>query len=110
MSETMPVEGMTSLLGSATLLIALDVFGIAVGLISLFSIWNIRKTLGGRVGEALNLLVGGIVFTILALGWTILTLLSIVPHTTTDIHHLLMIVGLIFLVLAARSFAQIARP
>lgn len=110
MPETMPVEGVTSLVGSTTLLLALDVFGIIVGIISLISIWNIKKTFGGRMGEALNLLAGGIVFTIFAFGWTILTLLEFVPHTTTDIHHLLMIVGLILLVFAARSFTQIAKP
>lgn len=110
MPDTMPMEGMTSLVSSATLLITIDVFGIIIGIISLLSIWNIKKTLGGRIGEALNLLVGGIAFTILAFGWTILTLLGLVPHSTTDIHHLLMIVALILLVFSARSFIHIAKP
>ena len=110
MPETIPMESVNSLVSSATLLVVLDVFGIIVGIVSLISIWNIKKTLGGRIGEVLNLLVGGIIFTILAFAWTILTLLELVPHTTTDIHHLLMIVGLMLLVFAARSFAHIARP
>lgn len=110
MPETMPMENVSFLVGSSTLLIALDVFGIVVGVVSLLSIWSIKKTLGGRIGEALNLLVGGIAFTILAFGWTILTLLGLIPHATTDIHHLLMIVALILLVFSARSFINIAKP
>ena len=95
---------------SMLLIIVLDVFGILAGLISLAVIYNIKKTLGGRIGTALNLLMGGIMFLLLSFTWTLITMFSVISFAPVDIHHIFMIVGMILLVLAAKSLAKLAKP
>ena len=109
--EYMHMGAQTQLSSSMLFIIGLDIFGVLIGLVSLGTIFNVKKTLGGKIGTALNLLLGGIVFTLLAFGWTLLTVFNVVPSfASIDVHHLFMIIAMILLVFAAKSFAKLAKP
>ncbi|OGZ97027.1 MAG: hypothetical protein A3B34_03925 [Candidatus Sungbacteria bacterium RIFCSPLOWO2_01_FULL_54_21] len=93
-----------------TPVLAFDIAGIIIGVISVLLMLTLKRTLGGRVGAALNLVVGGVLFNILALGWTIVfTRLRLLAPPTVDVHHLFMVSGMVLFVLAARKFSLLAR-
>lgn len=88
----------------------IDVIGVAVGLVSVIRMVGLNKTLGGKMGGAVNLVVGGVALNILAFLWTIVfTRLKILPAPPLDVHHLLMTVGMILFVLAARKFSALIK-
>lgn len=91
-----------------TTILAIDVIGIAVGLVSISMMFNLKKSLGGKIGGALNLVIWGVSANILAFGWTIVfTRLKLYPAPAIDVHHLLMTIGMILFVLAARKLSTL---
>jgi len=95
-----------------TPVLLIDFVGIAVGLVSIFMMFTLKKSIGGRMGNIINLVVGGVSFNILAFGYTVtftrLKLFSIPGGI--DVHHILMTVGMILFVLAARKFSLLGQP
>ena len=92
-----------------TLLMLIDIAGIVIGAISIFTIRKTSKNLGGRVAGALNLFVLGVVAMMLAFTWTIVfSRLHLFPTPWgVDAHHVLMTAGMILFVLAARRFSSL---
>jgi len=98
---------------SITPVLIIDIVGMIVGLVSIFIILNLSKNIGGDVGKALNLIVFGITFMLLALLETIVFgRLSLLQNLkpSVDVHHLFMAVGMIFFVVAAKQFAKLKNP
>lgn len=86
----------------------IDIIGITIGAIAIYMVAVHR--VGGRVGSAVSLFVWGVLFQMLAFLHTIVfSRLALFPKLPTDVHHLLMAVGMIFFVLSARQFASIVR-
>ena len=91
-------------------LVLLDLFGIVVGIVSIWVIAGTKKTVGGKVGEALDLFMFGILAQILAFTWTLVfSRLKLIPAPSLDIHHLLMAVGMILFVLSTKKFASLTK-
>lgn len=91
-----------------TVALGIDIIGITIGLISIYIILKIKKSLGGRVGGALNMFVWGVAFQIFAFSWTIVfTRLALLPKPAIDVHHLLMATGMVLFVAAALKFSKL---
>lgn len=89
-----------------TYVLTIDIIGVAVGFFSVVKMFKLNRTLGGRMGNAINLVLGGVVSNILAFLWTIaFTRLKLLPAPILDVHHFLMTIGMILFVLAARRFS-----
>ena len=94
-----------------TTVLVLDIIGILVGLSSIYIIFHLNKKIKGDIGKALNFFIFGIGFMILAFIWTIIfTRLRLIPSPAIDVHHLLMIIGMIFFVISITQFAKLAKP
>jgi tryptophan-rich sensory protein len=94
-----------------TIVLFIDFLGILIGLLSVAKMIGLKKTLGGRLGTILNLVVVGVSLNILAFAWTVIfTRLKLLPAPSLDVHHLLMTFGMILFVLAAKKFSSIAQP
>lgn len=103
--------GMTQVSSSMSLLLGIDIVGIIIGIISLISVVGLSKKVGGKVGNAVNLLLAGIIFLILSFVWTSLNIIGFISFAfTDDVHHILMIIAATLLVIAARSLAQLMKP
>lgn len=91
--------------------LGIDIVGIATGLIAIFLLLNINKTLGGKISGALKFFVWGVVVMIAAFLWTIIfTRLKMLPPPLIDIHHLLMTTGMLLFIFSAKKFASLLRP
>ena len=89
-----------------TYVLWIDIIGVAVGFISVAKMLKLNRTLGGRIGNAVNLVVGGVALNVLAFLWTIIFIrLKLFTPPALDIHHLLMTIGMILFVFAARKFS-----
>lgn len=94
-----------------TPVLLIDITGILIGVASIYLMLALKRTVGGSVGAALNLVVGGVLFNLLAFIWTIVfTRLRLYPPPAVDVHHLFMVCGMILFVLAARKFSHLTRP
>lgn len=82
--------------------ITIDIFGVLIGITSILLILNVIKSFKGSLREGFNYLIYGIAFQVLAL----------LEHTLSDlgifmipvgisIHHILMIIGIVFFTLGA---------
>lgn len=90
--------------------IIIDGVGILIGLFSIYLIMVRGKLIGGNVKEALNLVVWGIIFNIIALLVTLLaSRLKIItlPAEVIDLHHALMTVGMVFFIVSAKKFSDL---
>jgi len=91
-----------------TYALGIDIIGVAVGLISVAKMLKLNRILGGRIGNAVNLVVGGVTLNVLAFLWTIVfTRLKLFAPPALDIHHLLMTIGMALFVFAARKFSAL---
>ena len=87
-----------------TPVLIIDVSGVAIGLISVLKMLKLNRMLGGKIGGAVNLVVGGVILNMIAFLWTIIfTRLKLFPAPPLDVHHLLMTVGMVLFVFAARK-------
>lgn len=94
-----------------TMVLILDIIGILVGLLSIYIIFHLNRKIKGDIGKALNFFIFGIGFMILAFIWTIIfTRLKLIPSPAIDVHHLLMIIGMIFFVISITQFAKLTKP
>lgn len=88
----------------------IDIVGVLAGVISIGVILSSSRTVGGQVGSAFNLVLIGILFQMSAVIYTIVfTRLKLFPAPVVDIHHGLMVIGLVFFVMAARQFAKLSQ-
>ncbi len=88
----------------------IDILGIVVGLWGIYMVY--RHKLGGKVGTAVNYFVWGVVFQLGAFVYTILygrLDLGLSAPGPTDVHHLLMAVGMVFFAVSAVKFANLLR-
>lgn len=90
-----------------TVLIIIDIVGLIIGTVSIYSLRASSKKLGGRVASAINLFIVGVVCMMLAFAWTLVfSRLELFPNPfPIDAHHALMTLGMILFVLAARRFS-----
>lgn len=96
----------------------IDTVGILIGLFSVFLVIRTLGKVGGQVGAAFKFTLVGVIAQMLALTYNLLTAeLTVipVPHTffgglisNHHLHDVLMIIGLIFFVLAARQFSKLS--
>ncbi len=90
------------------LLEIIDIIGIVIGIASVIQIQISARGLGGRVASALNLFTAGIIAMVLAFTWTLVFVrLKLYAAPALDAHHLLMMLGMILFVLAARRFSTL---
>lgn len=89
------------------LLIIFDIIGIIIGIISIITIRKTSKMLGGRVAGALSLFTWGVVAMVLAFAWTLFFSRLQLWTAPLDVHHILMTIGMILFVLAARRFSSL---
>lgn len=88
----------------------IDITGVIIGIVSISMMIGLKRSLGGRIGVAVNLVVGGVTFNIFAFVWTIVfTRLKLFPAPLLDVHHLLMTVGMILFVIAAKKFSSLTQ-
>lgn len=89
--------------------LTIDILGVLVGLIAIYYVYTAR--VGGRVGKAVSLFVWGIIFQVSAISYTIVfgRLALFAKPGGVDIHHLLMVVGLVLFVWGARVYASLLR-
>lgn len=88
----------------------IDFIGVAAGLICLWIIASASSKIGGQVGSAFNLVLGGIIFQMAAIVYTIIfTRLKLFPAPPVDIHHALMVIGLILFVISAKKFSDLTK-
>ena len=91
-----------------TTVLIIDFVGVIIGFISIAKMLKLNSTLGGRIGGSINLVVGGVMLNVLAFLWTIVfTRLKLLQAPLLDVHHLLMTVGMILFVLAAKKFSSL---
>jgi hypothetical protein len=92
----------------------IDFTGIVVAVIAVIILFDLRNSIGGRVGVALVPLIWGILFNVAALGWSIVFVnLSLFPEISyfwVDPHDLLMAIGMLFFLIAARKFILLKHP
>ena len=88
----------------------IDIIGAIIGLFSIWFIVQTKAQTGEESARGLNLFIWGVVFMVFAFLDSIvflrLSLLTIFSKPPLDIHHILMTVGMIFFVFAARDMAQ----
>ena len=82
--------------------IIIDVFGILVGIISIFLILNIAKSFKGSLRTSFNYIIYGVSFQVLALLEDALKDLGVYsPPEGISIHHFIMIIGIALFTIAA---------
>ena len=82
--------------------VTIDLFGILIGVISIFLILNITKSFKGNLKTSFNYIIYGVSFQVLALLEDILTDLSVYSSPEgISIHHFVMIIGILFFTIAA---------
>lgn len=82
--------------------VTIDIFGVLVGVISIFLIFNIAKSFKGSLRASFNYIIYGVSFQVLALLDDALTDLRVYsPPEGISIHHLIMIIGIVFFTIAA---------
>lgn len=91
-----------------------EITGILVAVISVMAFMDLKNSIGGRVGIALKPVILGVFFNAAALGWTIFSIrLDIFPNASKlwlDPHGLLMAIGMVFFLVAARKFILLKNP
>lgn len=93
-----------------TWVLMIDFIGVTAGLICLWVIVSASSKVGGQVGSAFNLVLGGILFQMAAIIYTIIfTRLKLFSAPPVDIHHALMVIGLILFVISAKKFSDFSR-
>lgn len=114
-----------------TLELAIDIVATILGFISIFLLVRLNRNLGGKMNTAVRLFIGGIVFMVLAFAWTMVFGHVGVELTVggmgamegmegmgaggmqadgdryVDAHHILMAIGMIFLILSSRKFSSL---
>lgn len=95
--------------------IIIDLIGIAIGVGAVVLGLNLKKTIGGRVGEGLTYFMWGVVWMVLAFVYTLFNarfntvLKGQLNLGGVDIHHALMTLGMIFFIVSARKFTRLAK-
>lgn len=90
--------------------LAIDIIGVATAILSLIIIINASRKIGGQIGSSFNLILWGILLQMSAIIYTIIfTRLKILPAPPIDIHHGLMVIGLVFFVVAAKKFSDLSQ-
>lgn len=103
------IKQMPDFLTPKSIVLLIDFVGVLAGVISVLVIFNTFKVIGGQVRSTFSLVLLGIIFQMLAIIYTIIfTRLKLFPAPSVDVHHALMVVGLVFFVLAARQFAKLS--
>lgn len=93
-----------------SLVLIIDIIGVGIGVICLWVIISTSSKVGGQVGSAFNWVLLGILFQMAAIVYTIIfTRLKLFPALALDIHHGLMVIGLILFVVAAKKFSDLSR-
>lgn len=94
-----------------SIIIGIDVLGVTVGLIMIMSITTTLKSVGGIVGTSYKYMLNGIGFQLLALMYTLIFVrFKLFPTPAgVDIHHLLMIIGIVFFAIAAYKLRLISQ-
>jgi hypothetical protein len=93
--------------------ILIELVGLGIGIITLLRISLLKKQLGGRVGSALNYFMGGILWMTIAFVYTLFhqrlntPLKGQLAFMGIDLHHLIMLVGMVFFILSTREFLKI---
>ena len=100
------LSALVSALGADTsknVIIAIDSAGVLIGIILLVIIIDTLKSFTGSLRQSYNFIMYGILFQVLALVYTLVFVrFKLYPIPAgIDVHHLLMIVGLIFFGIAA---------
>lgn len=91
-----------------TTVLIIDIIGVVIGSVSIVKMLRINRTLGGRIGGTINLVVGGVILNVLAFFWTIIFIrLKLLPAPQLDVHHLLMTIGMVLFVFAAKKFSTL---
>ena len=81
--------------------VIIDIFAILVGVVSVFLVMNVVKSFKGSLKKSFNYIIFGISFQILALVEHALSDLGIsVKPWDVDVHHLIMITGIVFFTIA----------
>ena len=94
-----------------TPVVVIDFFGVAVGAISVVIVYSALRNIGGAFGQTFKLILFGITFQVIAIIYTLIFArfkLYAIPGGI-DIHHLLMIIGLVIFVLAARNLTKLSK-
>ncbi|MEK7074207.1 MAG: hypothetical protein AAB968_00410 [Patescibacteria group bacterium] len=101
---------LTNISTTLTPVLIIDVIGIITGIVAIITVNNLNKVLAGKLSSALKVFMWGIVFMILAFLYTVVfTRLMLLPKPAVDIHHLFMTLGMIFFIMSAKKFANLAR-
>lgn len=109
-----------------TLELLIDIVATILGFVSIVLLIRLNKNLGGKMSTAVRLFAGGIVFMVLAFAWTMFFgHVGIALETSSgmsgsmhmegmadmsrdiDMHHILMAIGMIFLIFSARKFSSL---
>jgi len=92
-----------------TVIIGIDLVGVTAGIILLISMITMLKSVGGIVGASYRYIIYGISSQILALAYTLIFVrFKLYPIPAgIDIHHLLMIIGVVFFAFAAYKLKPI---
>lgn len=81
--------------------VIIDIFAVLVGIASIILVLNIVKSFKGSLRKSFNYIIFGIAFQVLALVEHALSDLGMgIRLWGTDIHHLIMIVGIVFFTIA----------
>jgi len=80
--------------------LVIDIFAVLIGIISIFLILNVVKSFKGALRKSFNYIIYGIIFQILALIEHSLRDLKISIVPQVDIHHILMVIGIVFFTIA----------
>ncbi|OGI95372.1 hypothetical protein A2917_02285 [Candidatus Nomurabacteria bacterium RIFCSPLOWO2_01_FULL_42_17] len=84
----------------------LDTIAILVGIVAIYSLLRLNKSLGGKLSSAIRFFNLGMAANVVAIIWsTFYGHMYIVAGATLDIHHLLMSVGMIFFVISTRKLS-----
>ena len=85
------------------IIISIDFLGVFIGVVILISVATTLKSVGGILGISYRYILYGISFQVLALIYTLVFVrFKIYPTPAgVDVHHLLMILGIVFFALAA---------
>lgn len=94
---------------NSSLLIVIDLIGVAIGLVSIGVMVGSLGTVGGLVAKWVTLVLAGITLQVLALLWTTIVERLNLVEAPIDVHHLLMTIGMIFFVIAALKMLKIAK-
>ena len=74
-----------------TPVLIIDIIGIVSGVFAIMTVTKLNRVLSGKLSGALKVFMWGIIFMILAFGYTVIfTRLKLLPMPPGDIHHLLM--------------------